>query len=67
MYVAAVEALRKKESQDETQFTTTIDCFLLSFIPPFNANVLFRRFFFLNLAMYDQTQGSGAVFLLLYG
>jgi hypothetical protein len=25
--VAAVEALRKKERQDETQFTTKIDCF----------------------------------------
>jgi hypothetical protein len=31
-YVAAVEALRKKERQDETQFTTKIDGFL-SFIP----------------------------------
>jgi hypothetical protein len=25
MYIAAVEALRKKERQDETQFTTKID------------------------------------------
>jgi hypothetical protein len=33
IYVAAVEALRKKERQDETQFTTQIDGFL-SFIPP---------------------------------
>ncbi len=34
IYVAAaVEALRKKETQDETQFTTKIDGFL-SFIPP---------------------------------
>jgi len=32
IYVAAVEALRKKERQDETQFTTNIDGFL-SFIP----------------------------------
>jgi hypothetical protein len=32
IYVAAVEALRKKERQDETQFTTKIDGFL-SFIP----------------------------------
>jgi len=31
-YVAAVEALRKNERQDETQFTTKIDGFL-SFIP----------------------------------
>jgi hypothetical protein len=33
IYVAAAEALRKKERQDETQFTTKIDGFL-SFIPP---------------------------------
>jgi hypothetical protein len=32
IYVAAVEALRRKEKQDETQFTTKIDGFL-SFIP----------------------------------
>jgi hypothetical protein len=32
MYVAAVEALRKKEREDETQFSTKIDGFL-SFIP----------------------------------
>ncbi len=41
LYVAAVEeVLRKKERQDETQFTTKTDGFL-SFIPPLNANVLF--------------------------
>jgi hypothetical protein len=33
IYVAAVEALRKKERWDGTQFTTKIDGFL-SFIPP---------------------------------
>jgi hypothetical protein len=32
IYVAAVEALGKKETPDETQFTTKIDGFL-SFIP----------------------------------
>ncbi len=32
IYVAAVEALRKKKRQDETQFTTKIDGFL-SFTP----------------------------------
>jgi hypothetical protein len=31
IYVAAVEALRKKETQDETQFTTKIDGFLSFF------------------------------------
>jgi hypothetical protein len=30
IYVAAVEALRKNERQDETQFTTKIDAFLSS-------------------------------------
>jgi hypothetical protein len=32
IYVAAVEALKKKEKQDEAQFTTKMDDFL-SFIP----------------------------------
>jgi hypothetical protein len=50
----------KKERQDETQFTTKIDGF-----PPLNANVLLCRCFFESHAVYDQTQGSGAVFFLL--
>jgi hypothetical protein len=33
IYVTVVEALKKKERQDETQFSTKIDGFL-SFIPP---------------------------------
>jgi hypothetical protein len=33
IYVAAIEALRQKERQDETQFTTKIDGFL-NFNPP---------------------------------
>jgi hypothetical protein len=45
IYVAAVEALRRKERQDETQFTTKIYGFL-RFIPRLNANVLFCSFFF---------------------
>jgi hypothetical protein len=32
IYAAAMEALRKKERQDETQFTTKVDGFL-SLIP----------------------------------
>ncbi len=67
IYVAAVEALRRRERQDETHK-------ICEFQPPsmliysFNANVLFFLVsFFLNLTtMYDQTQGSGAVFSLLY-
>jgi hypothetical protein len=63
IYVAAVEAPRKKKRQDETQFTTKIDGFLTAL----NANVLFCRVFFQSHPVYDQTQGSGAVFFLLYG
>ncbi len=60
---AAVEVLTKKERQDETQLTTKIDGFLSSLL---NANVLFCRFFVESHPVYDQTQSSGAVFLLLY-
>jgi hypothetical protein len=50
IYVAAAEALRKKERQDETQFTTKIDG-ILRFTPRcLNANVLFCRFV-LNLTL----------------
>ncbi len=60
IYVAAVEALRKKGKRgskpDETQF--------LSFTPPLKANVLFRRFFSEFHPVLDQTQGSGRVFFL---
>jgi hypothetical protein len=63
IYVAASEALRKKERQDETQFTTKIDGFL-SFTPLLDANVLFCRFV-LNLTLC--MQGSAAVFFLLSG
>jgi hypothetical protein len=46
IYVAAaVEALKQKERQDETQFTTQIDGFY-EFHAPLNAKVLFWRFFF---------------------
>jgi hypothetical protein len=44
MYVAAVEALRKKERQDETQFGTKIDGFL-SFIPHSMLTYSFAGFF----------------------
>jgi hypothetical protein len=36
IYVAAVDGLRRKERQNETQFTTKIDG-LVSFIRPLNA------------------------------
>ncbi len=44
IYVAAVEALRRKKRQDETQFTTKIDGFL-SFIPPWMLLYFFAGFF----------------------
>jgi len=44
-----VEALRKKEKQDETQFTTKIDGFL-SFIPGWILMYYFARVF-LNLTL----------------
>jgi len=43
MYVAAVEAFKKKERHDETQFTTKVDGFL-SFIPSWMLNVFFYRY-----------------------
>ncbi len=49
IYVAALEALRKKERQDETQFTTKIDGFL-SFIPRWMLMYFFAGFFS-NLAL----------------
>jgi hypothetical protein len=73
IYVAAVlEVLRrrsgkrrKKETRDGTQFTTKIDGFL-SFIPAWML-MYFFAVFFESHPLYDQTQGSGAVFFLLYG
>jgi hypothetical protein len=43
IHVTAVEAFKKKERQDETQFSIKIDGFL-SFIPSLNANVFFCWF-----------------------
>ncbi len=45
LYEAAVESLRKRERQDETQFTTKIDGFP-SFIPPWMLMYFFAFFFF---------------------
>jgi cell shape-determining protein MreD len=43
IYVAAIEALRQKERQDETQFTTKIDGFL-NFKPNWMLMYLFAAF-----------------------
>jgi hypothetical protein len=76
-----VEALKEKERQDETQFTTKIDGFLsfiplhidgfLSFIPPPHLRWMLMYFFWQVIfeshpIVYDQTQGSGAVFFLYF-
>jgi hypothetical protein len=58
IYAATVEALKKKERQGETQFTTKTEV-----PPPLNANVFD---FFESHRVYDQTQGSSLVFLTLY-
>jgi hypothetical protein len=53
--VGAVEVLRKKERQDETQFTTKIDDVFLSFtnIMRTNSNILsFFEFFELNANVF---------------
>jgi hypothetical protein len=60
IYVAAVETLRKKESQDETQFTTKIDGFL-SFTPP-----SMRVYFFAGLFEPEPTLCMSLVLCLSY-
>jgi hypothetical protein len=65
IYVAAVEELRKKERQDETQFTTKIDAFV-SFTPLRMQMYFFAGFFFDSQPVCDQTQGSSAVFPFHY-
>jgi hypothetical protein len=58
IYLAAVEALRNKERQGETQEPRWFS----EVHSPLNANVLFYRIFFESHPVYDQTQGTGAVF-----
>ncbi len=58
--VAAVEALRKKERQDETQFTTKIDRFRSFIIPRWmlasvHSSTFLQVFFFESHPVYDQT------------
>jgi hypothetical protein len=57
IYAATVEALKKKERQGETQFTTKTEVSL-----PFEWDFLF---YFESHSIYDQTQGSSVVFLTL--
>jgi hypothetical protein len=57
VYAASVEALKKKEREGETEFTTKTE------VPPplNNVNVFF---FFETHPIYDQTQGSSVIFLI---
>ncbi len=69
IYVAAVEVLRKtkKGRHGETHETSKLIVFL-SFNPGWMLMYFFAGFFLKNLTpMYDQTQGTGAVFSWLYG
>jgi len=65
IYVAAVDALKKKERQDETWFTEKK---LMPFWVSSPAFEILRYFFqvcFESHPVYDQTQDSGAVFSLI--
>jgi len=62
---SAVEALKKKDRQNETQFTTKVDGFL-SFTPPWMVMYFFAGFFSISPHVWP-SQGSHAVFSLLYG
>jgi len=68
IYVAAVEALRKKGKTGWRWNPAKLyhqNWWFSEFHPLLNANVLFCRFFCKSLTrVYDQTQGSGAVFFL---
>jgi len=61
IYVALVEALRKKERRGETQKTINFDGFL-SFTLSFFLMCCFAGLFFESHPVYDETQGTGAVF-----
>ncbi len=67
IYVAAVETLRRKERQDETQFITKIDGFL-SFIPPWMLMYIFAPFFLISPCVWPnlEVRVLVLVFFLLY-
>jgi len=68
IYVA-MKALKKRERQDETQMYHKNTQFLRvsTPLPPLMLTCFFLQALFLNLIpIYDQTQGSSAVFSLLY-
>jgi hypothetical protein len=62
IYVAAAVE-EKNKIEGETQESINF----LSFTPRLNVDVLLCGYVYESHPMYDQTQGTGAVFSLLYG
>jgi hypothetical protein len=69
IYVAAVEAIGSRKRKDRMKLSLPSKLMIFSVSPPtLNANVLFFAGFLKTSPWkYDQTQGSGEVFVLLYG
>jgi len=64
IYVAAVEALRKKERQGETQETMKIDSFL-GFAPHWMLMYFFARFFWISPCVWPNSGYAPCLFLTL--
>jgi hypothetical protein len=62
--VKAVEALRQKQRQDEISLPPKLMVFWVS-PSPWILMYFFAGFFFESHPVYDQTQGCGAMFVLL--
>jgi len=67
IYVAAVEALKKKERQGETQETIKNWWFSEFHPPPWMLMYFFAGFFFQSHPVSDQTRGTHPFFSWLYG
>ncbi len=53
---------QEKRKPGETQKTINLNLWFYEFHPVFHPNVLFCRLFFESHPVYDETQGTGAVF-----
>jgi len=65
IYVAAVEALRKKKRQDETEFSTNIDGFLI-FIPRWVLIYFFANFILISHCVWPNLGFWCCLFLTLW-
>ncbi len=65
IYVAALQALRKKDRQDQRQVYHQ-NWWFSEFHPPLNANVLFCRFFFISPCVWPNSGYWRCVFLTLW-